>query len=293
MSNINALLANVDHIVGYEFAKDATRGDMPITRSYFVLHPADIGKPDKVKAYVTNLIRQDRFPADSIGDPGPGSPIGKGNSTMSIKVLDGDNLYLVRLANGSDNPFYDTQAKWGPTTKPVSMIPETIHGDDPSPIKHLCIVHVENGQLRFTPGEHMPPKLTDIDDCAWLAFRCDIADMRKLWKKIGFNPEKQFVFPFRFNMFDRVYGTPVWNVADHSHRNNDRAHDVHKEDQGDHFETHGGIHPDWLARTLTHGGIHPDNLIRIWTHGGIYPRRTLTHGGIHPDSMIDYLYGGP
>jgi hypothetical protein len=276
MTDTTSLLANVDHLIIMEIAKDKTRADMPIVRSYVVKHADEIAD---FPAYIDSLILKDAAPPESIGDPGPGAPPSKPASNLSVKVENGNNLYLIRLTNGSDYEHIDTRAKWGAGSPPISFLPENVYGNA-KPIKHVGLYYADGRHVRFIPEGAIPARLDDVPDNTWLAFRCDIADMRKLWAALGYDATKPFLIPFRYNLFDRRQKTPIWNV-DHSHLTGFDDHDDHdaKATATKYIETHGGK--------------HPNDLISLYGLGPLAIYRGRVHGGIHPNSLVEFFYGDP
>ena len=289
MTDTESLFAGIDHVIGYEIAKDYSRGDAAIVRSYFLYHLEEIG--ENPQAFVERLVSNDAMPADSIGSLGPGAPSSKPGSNLSIKIEDGNSLYLVRLANASDNLYFDTRAKWGPAGQPIGFLPETIHGGK-NPLKQMGLFYRAGSSVKFVPSAAMPARLDDVPDQAWLAFRCDIADMRKFWRDIGYPADKPFIIPFRFNLFDRVTKTPVWNV-DHVHPDDDAAGFDHDADVGNKkVSTHGGKHPNFAGKAvMTHGGKHPNDVVGVIGYGYASIIRGRVHGGMHPNSPVEYFYG--
>ncbi len=293
MTGLAELINGAVHIVGYEIAKDPTRMDMSYVRSYFVEHADELAD---VQAFVEELILKDEMPHSAFGDPGPGAPHEKPASNLSINILNGDNLYLIRLTNSSDSFSYDSQAKWGPASPPIGFMPENIYGAS-KPLRHVRLLYADEKGIKAIPENAIPARLDDIPENAWLCFRCDIDAMRKLWSDIGYGAGIPFLIPFRFNLFDRVHKTPVWNVGHSHHAAVDADHDAsHDADGGGMAKpgmmqtfTHGGIHPGNNPQLMTHGGIHPGNP-HLMTHGGIHPDRDRTHGGIHPGSLVEYFY---
>lgn len=292
MTEITNLVAGVDHIIGYEIAKDMTRADRAVVRSYFLSHAEE---HENVSEFVESLILRDVFPLEAFGDPGPGAPVTKPDAQLSIKVEDGRNLYMIRLANEKDGPNHDTRAKWGAGGPPLGFLPENIYGAN-KPIKQMALALEAQGRVRYIPEAAIPARLPDVPNGAWILFRCDAADMKKFWSDLGYEADHDFIIPFRYNLFDRQQSTPIWNV-DHSHGDDDHDHDAASNKA---VATHGGIHPGGAKGTLTHGGIHPKGLLGILTHGGIHPGvmprdpfmivRGRTHGGIHPGSLVEYFY---
>lgn len=315
-----SLAGKVDLIVGYEIVKRPDLEDLPVVRSYFATKASDLANPD---GFVDALILDDAMPEGSRGNPGPAGPRSNPSSTMSIKILPGNNLYLVRYANQSDGPGPDTRTKWGPGIAPISFLPDNIHGGKP-PLRNLRLLYAENGKVKSLPAQNMPDSLKGVPDNAWLAFECDIADMRALWEASKFKAGTPFSIPFRYNLFDRQEETPVWAIEhDHDDDDHDRDHD-HDQTAADGGVAGGGelsaaaegvrplveimrrafptITEDTILLTMTHGGIHPGMMVYQFalqviknaemskSEGGPGIR---IHGGIHPSSLVDYFYEGP
>lgn len=285
MTDIQNLIAGIDHIIGYEIGKDMTRDDMAVVRSYFIRHADEL---DDVKAFIEGLIIEDAFPLDSRGDPGPGAPPSKPGANLSIKVEDGKNLYLIRLTGANDGPNLDTRAKWGPGGPPLGFVPENVYGND-KPLKQVRLAVEDQGQVRYVPEAAIPSRIDDVPNGAWVVMRCDFADMQKLWNDLGYDANHPFLIPFRFNLFDRETKTPVWNV-DHDHADSD-GHDHAVSAKG--VLTHGGKHPNAGKGTMTHGGKHPNQDNGFLGLGAFHIKRGRTHGGIHPNGLIEYFYYVP
>lgn len=276
MTDTQNVLSSVDNLIIMEIAKDMSRGDMPIVRSYFTHRASDIAD---FPAYVKSLILNDAVPPISVGDPGPGAPPSKPDSNLSIKIQPGDNLYLIRMTNDKDTGNLDSRTKWGGGAPPISFFPENIYGNT-KPIKHVGLYHVDGSQVKFVPEGAIPARLDDVPDKAWLAFRCDIADMYKLWQDLNYDPARPFMIPFRFNLFDRQTKTPIWNV-DHALGD----HDDHDDHDHEAREAH--------LKLFTHGGKHPNDLIKLLGLGAAGITRGRVHGGIHPNGLVEYFYGDP
>lgn len=317
------LTAGIDYIVGYEIVKRIDMEELPVVNRYFVVKVADLADPE---AFVQRLILEDRMPDNSGSNPGQGVPPFSPSSSMSIRILEGNNLYLMRFANDKDGHDLDTQTKWGPGISPVSFLPDNIHGGNA--IKKVQLLCNDDGKVKAIPAASMPTKLDEVPDVAWLSFRCDITDMRKLWKVIGFDSKKKFAFPIRYNLFDSERKTPVWalDYVDHDDHH-ERGHD-HEDHRGHHSGGSGksmhagageyaelaeGVRPllqimgipteeisrDIVVFQMTHGGIHPSMMIYQFAvevmknSEAQFKKMPRTHGGIHPNSMVDYFYEGP
>lgn len=213
-----------------------------LDRAVFQGHEVSVVKPnDPVDAIVT---RHAKNPNPTKNGPWPNQK----HSELSVKINDGNNLYLIKL-----DP--ETRAVFAAGTVPIMVLPPELGSGI---LENISLAYVEADELRLLPAaniaasEAVPPQ-------AMLAFTCDRAKMEQVWASAMPQGHTDIAvkIPFYLNLYDAVTKKPVWTFGAPRCPFRPAALDHRL------VETHGGIHPS--------GDPHGDDHVHIVTHGGIHP----------------------
>lgn len=223
----------IDSVVVYEVARDFNNHDRPRISA---MRTKPVGQGNDCLADVTQLVASDNVGSFGTAQTPPTNPANVVPVDLPFKLIDGNNLYLFRLANSNDGES-DTQAKFGPATAPMQTLPDGVNKGGNGFIKQLGLYFIRNGSLSFYADNNIPATLAGVPDDAWLGFVCKASDAKARWDEL--HPAgggADFSFPVYLNLYDRVEECPCWGIDDD-----------HGEVQ---IMVHGGIHPSTLSSSL-------------------------------------------
>lgn len=223
----------IEAVIVYEVAKDHGNHDRPFISA---MRRKAVGQGNDCLADVTQLVLSDSVASFGTALTPPTNPANVVPVDLPFKLVEGNNLYLFRLANGTDGEA-DTQAKFGPATAPMQTLPDGVSKAGNGFIKQLGLYFIRNGSLSFYADNNIPGTLDAVPDDAWLGFVCQASEAKTRWDEL--HPkggEGEFSFPVYLNLYDRQEKCPCWGIDD---------------DHGEmNIMVHGGIHPSTLSSSL-------------------------------------------